>query len=271
MKLVDILVKVDYQVGEHPDSAMLGVIFRALNFVLRNYPDVEVPIIFEAKYLKTFTSMLGRIESAKSSENFPIANVHLLYCLTYLLLDELRIFTDIENNPIVEFLTWRVRLDGPHSQLLLQQELDVVKKTIENAKVVADYDSVRSYTVEVGKFESNLKNIVELNLEAKRLEDAMKKYRDAFNFAGLYQGFSQLRSRKTIEKNLRLIFLFFLGGLALTPLGLKLLSLHEAGLGEAKKEASWEQLTGLVSGNIELLLTLAALELLVIYFFRITL
>jgi len=270
MKISDILVRFDHYPDDRPDSKMFNVIFNAHTYILRNYSDAEFPQIFEARYLKVFYQNIERLQNA---EALPNVNPHLLYCLTYFLLDELRIIDDgdVISGPITEFLAWRVRLDGVHAQMLLQQELEIVKRTIDNAKILSNYDSVRSYIVENEKFDANLARIVELNAEANRLEQTMAKYRDAFNFAGLYNGFSQLRSRKVLEKNLRLVFLFCLGCLALLPLLMKLSVLYKAGVSEASAVEGWDQVKAMVGGNVEFLITLAALELLLLYFFRITL
>ena len=94
-------------------------------------------------------------------------------------------------------------------------------------------------------------------LRVNALQDKLKGYENAYNFVGLYQGFSKLREEKAAERDLTFKFLIVLGFcLLLVPL-LKLFGIvaHEADL--IRESLS--------------IAALFALELMVIYFFRITL
>lgn len=94
-------------------------------------------------------------------------------------------------------------------------------------------------------------------IRVNALEDKLKGYENAYNFVGLYQGFSNLRGEKDKEKNLAFKFLTVLGVcLVLVPL-LKLFGFvgHEEDLVRESLSVA----------------TLFALELMIIYFFRITL
>ncbi|WLG26438.1 hypothetical protein [Pseudomonas lurida] len=94
-------------------------------------------------------------------------------------------------------------------------------------------------------------------LRVNALEDKLKGYENAYNFVGLYQGFSKLRQDKSEERDLTFKFLIVLGlFLLLVPL-LKLLGVvaHEADL--IRESLS--------------IAALFALELMIIYFFRVAL
>ncbi|NMY78501.1 hypothetical protein HBO01_07400 [Pseudomonas rhodesiae] len=94
-------------------------------------------------------------------------------------------------------------------------------------------------------------------LRVNALQDKLKGYENAYNFVGLYQGFSKLREDKAKERDLTFKFLMVLGfSLLLVPL-LKLF--------------------GVVAHEVDLIreslsiAALFALELMIIYFFRIAL
>jgi hypothetical protein len=108
--------------------------------------------------------------------------------------------------------------------------------------------------------DARIKSDEELSKREERvnaLADKLKGYENAYNFVGLYQGFSNLKTDKVNEKKITFKFLIFLGlCLVIVPL-LKLLNIigHDDDL---IKEAF----------SVAALL---ALELMVIYFFRIAL
>lgn len=94
-------------------------------------------------------------------------------------------------------------------------------------------------------------------LRVNALQDKLKGYENAYNFVGLYQGFSKLRKDKARERDITFNFLIALGlCLLLVPL-LKLFGVvaHEVDL--VRESLS--------------IAALFALELMIIYFFRITL
>ncbi|VVN88471.1 hypothetical protein PS718_01688 [Pseudomonas fluorescens] len=100
----------------------------------------------------------------------------------------------------------------------------------------------------------------ELDLREQRvnaLNDKLKGYENAYNFVGLYQGFSNLRNNKDGEKAVTFKFMIVLGVcLVVVPL-LKVVGL----IGHSEDLAK----------ELFSLAALLALELMLIYFFRITL
>lgn len=107
--------------------------------------------------------------------------------------------------------------------------------------------------------EARVKSSDEMSAREQRvsaLQDKLQGYENAYNFVGLYQGFSGLRADKAKELDLTFKFLIFLGFcILLVPL-VKVLGLigHE----------------DLIKESLSFV-ALFALELMVIYFFRIVL
>lgn len=88
------------------------------------------------------------------------------------------------------------------------------------------------------------------------LAEKLEKYETAFNFVGLYAGFNSMRTTKVSEKNWNFGYLIVLGGLLLAPFVIKLIGLFY----------SLEIKLDLIG-----LSTLAGLEVLLLYFFRVAL
>lgn len=88
------------------------------------------------------------------------------------------------------------------------------------------------------------------------LAEKLEKYETAFNFVGLYAGFSSMRSTKVSERRWNFFYLVVLGGVLLLPFAMKLIFLINGS--EIKLD-----LVGLA--------TLAGLEVLLLYFFRVAL
>ncbi|APC14596.1 hypothetical protein BLL42_02170 [Pseudomonas frederiksbergensis] len=108
--------------------------------------------------------------------------------------------------------------------------------------------------------DARIKSIDELSQREERvnaLADKLKGYENAYNFVGLYQGFSNLRKDKASEKDLTFKFMVVLGiCLVIVPL-LKVLNVIEHSSDLVKESFA--------------IAALLAFELMVVYFFRITL
>lgn len=89
------------------------------------------------------------------------------------------------------------------------------------------------------------------------LAEKLETYETAYNFVGLYAGFKSLKETKVTEKRWNFFFLLILGSLILAPFVVKLLS----GFNMVPK--SDVDYAGII--------TLAGLELLLLYFFRVAL
>ena len=89
------------------------------------------------------------------------------------------------------------------------------------------------------------------------LAEKLETYETAYNFVGLYAGFKSLKETKVTEKRWNFFFLLILGSLILAPFVVKLLT----GFNMVPK--SDVDYAGII--------TLAGLELLLLYFFRVAL
>lgn len=89
------------------------------------------------------------------------------------------------------------------------------------------------------------------------LAEKLEKYETAFNFVGLYAGFKDMKSSKVSERRWNFFYLILLGSLLLLPFAIKLFYMMKGVEGVAF------DLVGLA--------TLAGLELLLLYFFRVAL
>lgn len=135
------------------------------------------------------------------------------------------------------FLLLREYIHHPHMTSL--KNLPTAIKTSEDARIKSDE--------ELSKREERVNAIA----------DKLKGYENAYNFVGLYQGFSNLKDDKVSERELTFKFLIFLGlCLIVVPL-LKLLNVIGHNDDLVKEAFS--------------VAALLALELMIIYFFRIAL
>lgn len=101
------------------------------------------------------------------------------------------------------------------------------------------------------------------NREARveALQAALEKQENAFNFVGLYDGFSSLSKTKRRELRTTLFALFALGALALLPLFIELQSIY----------GRLEKPEGITINHLLLSIPIIALEVVVLYFFRVVL
>jgi hypothetical protein len=93
--------------------------------------------------------------------------------------------------------------------------------------------------------------------ETDRLKDKLDEYKIAFNFVGLYQGFSELAKKKTKESFLLFLSLLVMGILILSPL------IAEIALAYKKDNLGLDHLF--------VLIPIISIEVILIYFFRVIL
>lgn len=101
------------------------------------------------------------------------------------------------------------------------------------------------------------KAMSERESRVQELADKLVSYETAFNFVGLYAGFKNMRAGKVVERHINFICLLALGLLLLVPFALKLFYMFQ---GRAVVEID---AVGLA--------TLAGLEILLLYFFKLAL
>ena len=101
------------------------------------------------------------------------------------------------------------------------------------------------------------KSMAEREGRVQELADKISNYETAFNFVGLYAGFKSMRSAKVSERRINFTYLLLLGCLLLLPFGLKIILILQ-GSDYFRLDAAG-------------LITLAGLEILLLYFFRVAL
>lgn len=255
-------------------GVLFGVSRNVISFLYKKYPDHRFPPVFEALYRVSFFNLLRNYEQGEFDE-------HTLYVLTSLLVTEWGVKDTDRYDLVRAFYSQRPKLNAASALTLVRNEISLVEKTIDNAKVVASYDTVQAYIKDVKDYDSRLAELRKIQDDANKLKNVLNKYTDAFNFVGLYKGFSDLRKRKEREKNFRLFFLFSLGAAALVPLIAKVyVSLIESASMTASESAdvpaaSLSSLGGLsfssLNVDVAAALSFVGLELLILYFFRVTL
>jgi len=91
--------------------------------------------------------------------------------------------------------------------------------------------------------------------DVNKLHDALKSYKDAFNFVGLHKGFDDIAKSKRVTARISMALMTLLAVLMVAPFVWKL----------------WNILHGvpMTGAGIELLVALLGYDLLLLYFFRI--
>lgn len=91
--------------------------------------------------------------------------------------------------------------------------------------------------------------------DVRKLHDALKSYKDAFNFVGLHKGFDDIARSKRVTARISMALMTLLAGLMVAPFVWKL----------------WNILNGIPMPDtgVELVVALVGYDLLLLYFFRI--
>ncbi|HBO4791043.1 TPA: hypothetical protein ACUT80_004679 [Pseudomonas aeruginosa] len=144
-------------------------------------------------------------------------------------------------------------------------ELFMPARILKEASQDPNLSSIREFNKNVHEL-PKLKAILAKDLDEreKRVTDlrtALDQYKQAFNFIGLYEGFNSLANKKRLMAWLHVAGLLIIGTCMLLPATLKLYYLIESG----------EYLKADLTINIQLLISIAAIELLLLYFFRVVL
>ncbi|AXO88405.1 hypothetical protein DZC75_10495 [Pseudomonas parafulva] len=101
------------------------------------------------------------------------------------------------------------------------------------------------------------KSLSEREDRVRALAGELDRYETAFNFVGLYAGFKDMRNGKVFERRINFFYLIILGLTLLLPFGIKILDILKG-------------LDGLKLDAVNMA-TLAGLEILLLYFFRVAL
>jgi len=108
------------------------------------------------------------------------------------------------------------------------------------------------------------KEIFDKEVKVDIIKDKLNEYEHAFNFVGLYKGFSSISKNKNTELNWSYFYLIIMGFLVVAPLIIEILFLIMNLIREDKFELSPFE-------NLIILLPVISLEVILIYFFRIIL
>ena len=93
-----------------------------------------------------------------------------------------------------------------------------VLKNLLHAKGLADIEKFNSNLENIDKIQERIndKNQSQID-ESNRLSEKLSEYKNAFNFVGLYDGFSEITKRKKIDLTFNLAALVLMGFLVLAP------------------------------------------------------
>jgi len=156
-------------------------------------------------------------------------------------------------------------LDGSTRTQLRYADL---KMPAQILKALRDHSAIR----EIEKFNKSIENLnkykkdidktlADKTAEANKLKEALDKYKTAFNFVGLYDGFNSLAIAKRRSVKLSVSILFTLAMLMLSPAALKLYMTIKSG----------NYTTETTPLNISLILSIVTIEILLLYFYRVVL
>ncbi|WP_236247389.1 hypothetical protein [Pseudomonas tohonis] len=133
---------------------------------------------------------------------------------------------------------------------------------ITRSKEVADADAVLAHFKSFPAFKEQTEKLLEdYSGRVEKLKSALDRYETAFNFVGLYDGFESLAKTKRRSVYLSLFLLCVIGFAMILPFVVKLYLSVDSG----------EYLSEHTSVNVSFLLSVAGLELLLLYFYRVIL
>ncbi len=138
---------------------------------------------------------------------------------------------------------------------------NIAKQFINDESIGAfrDFEKKKSEAEELReKWDAEIK---EKEREVNQLKDQLDKYKTAFNFVGLYQGFSELREQKEKELFWSFLSLITMGVVTLSPLVLEIVAVL----------FGVYQPTNLTSERLLILIPIASIEVILIYYFRVIL
>ncbi|MEH0713159.1 hypothetical protein [Vibrio owensii] len=208
---------------------------------LRNYSSTN-PKYLNLLYTMSFRFLCEFDFYSSSNEAEPEEIEGLIYEIQN---DDLKLDSDVSSKLIYASYAMPARIA---KDIVNSEEMDTAKGF--EKKLIEAKDILNGWDDEIKK-----------RLEATdRLEKRLKEYESAFNFVGLSDGFMNLEKKKVKERSLLLFFMFLLGTIIVTPLAIKFNSSLQ-GVGE--NPFSWAHLGSYIP--------LLSLEIVLIYFFRITL
>ncbi|MDU9415184.1 hypothetical protein [Pseudomonas sp. zfem005] len=144
-----------------------------------------------------------------------------------------------------------------------------ILKSLKNSPSIKSVEQFNDYVAGIPKshelmkseLDSRIETVNGLQGEVAELKKVLQNYRDAFNFVGLYDGFNKLAETKRWEVVRGVCMLFFLAVAMLSPAVWKIYASISSG----------DYLKDSFVINLPFWLSVAAVELLLIYFYRVVL
>lgn len=254
----------DWATKTIPSDGLLGGALILLKRLISHFPSSSFPKSFSNHWLYELRRILSVLNNGESVKDEDAAQ---LYCCVYLLVSSFEFENEETGLFNSSFVEMRESLPASYVKILLQAEMVLVSNVLNGIKASSDFDCLSRYIAGIDKVDARLKEIEGAEARTLELSKQLDKQEIAFNFVGLYKGFHSLWVQKRRELCWQKAWLITLGCCVVAPLVIKLIYTLVV-LGGEKTNGAIDMLS---EQNITLLVTLGALELVLIYFFRIML
>ncbi|MBO2927240.1 hypothetical protein [Metapseudomonas otitidis] len=245
-------------------NEMVLVTLKVLHGLVTRYFESSLPRYYSDYWLHELKRVLAIVSKG---EELSVEDEEQLYCCVYLLITRFE-FEGAETGLFSKrFIDFREKLSASKLTQLIQAEVVFVSNAFNNARTASEYEVIREYMKGVDKVEERCREVKEVEKRTEALSKQLDKQEIAFNFVGLYKGFHDLWLQKRKELCWQRAWLIGLGCCVVAPLAFKLIYT----LTKISSETSSPASEVLSEPSITLLVTLGALELVLIYFFRIML
>ncbi len=246
----------------------LAIVKELVGYIHRSPEGWDERCTFNIKHIgDQFLTSLRNFDPSKLSE------IDHIYCMAYRFLCEFDFLVGAGKEISLELRSIRNRIqedatqiddDDARSQIIYASYVmpaNIAKEFINdsNIGIFRDFEAKKS---EAEKLKAEWdKELEQKKSETDSLKEKLDEYKTAFNFVGLYQGFSDLSSRKHSESRNLFWSLIAMGIVTLSPLAIEL----------------YCTTNGLLKGqilsyeNLITLIPLISVEVILIYFFRIIL
>lgn len=245
----------------------LAIVKELVGYIHRSPEGWDERCSFNIKHIgDQFLTSLWNFDPSKLSE------IDDIYCMSYRFLCEFDFLVGAGKEISFELRSIRNRIqddaaqidDNAHSQIIYASYVmpaNIAKEFINdsNIGIFRDFEAKKS---EAEKLKAEWdKELEQKKSETDNLKEKLDEYKTAFNFVGLYQGFSNLSVKKHSESRRLFWSLIAMGIVILSPLAVEL----------------YYTTSGLLKGqtlsyeNLVTLIPLISVEVILIYFFRIIL
>lgn len=255
-----------YQSENETAQLMADLVKHTIDSIIKNASlyDENCTYTIE-KHGKDFISRLPRDENQISNSSFDI-----IFLLTHRLLCELDFHTNIDT-------TSTIGAFFDHINSNTEKLPENIKHQINNNRYALPSDFIKEMLKsETGKsileFRNNLKKFDELQKKShqeisdyikkiEQLKTTLQSHEQAFNFVGLHDGFKNLHKKKTEDKNISFWGMMAIFSTMLLTLLMEIISIQSKPITEPIN----------ISHTVLMGIPLVAIEMLLIYLFRIVL